>query len=147
MVFQSESNIMRSMQYSGSKNNGWLWNSRWTHWWLKTVGPGTENESCMEPTFSGPIDDDEILRGVKALKRANVNTVLTEGLRGIIRFEHDGKTDAVIESIRKATQACHRAGIKVIHHTTTTFSGHNLSEFPAAYREWLNIDAQTGTYA
>lgn len=101
----------------------------------------------MEPTFSGPIGDDEILRGVKVLKQANINTVITEGLRGIIRFEHDGKTDAVTGVIRKVAQACHREGIKVIHHTTTAFAGHNLREFPASCREWLNIDAQTGTYA
>lgn len=130
-----------------SKNNEWLWNSRWTHWWLKAAGPGTENESCMEPTFSGAIDDDEILRRVQALKRARINTVLTEGLRGLIRFEHEGKTDQVIEAIRKATQACHRAGIRVVHHTTTVFAGHRLEEIPAASREWLNIDAQTGTCA
>lgn len=130
-----------------SKHNEWLWNSRWTHWWLKTVGPGTKYESCMEPTYSGTIDDDEIRRCVKAFKRANINTVLAEGLRHLIRFEHDGKTNQVIEAIRKATQACHRAGIRVIHHTTTSFAGHRLSEFPARCQKWLNIDARTGTHA
>jgi hypothetical protein len=129
------------------KNNDWLWNSRWTHWWFKTAGPGTENESCMEPTYSGAIDDDEILHCVKAFKRANINTVLTEGLRGLIRFEHEGKTDQVIGSLRKATLACHRAGIRIIHHTTTAFAGHNLSELPSGCLEWLNIDAQTGSCA
>lgn len=130
-----------------SKNNEWLWNSRWTHWWLKKAGPGAENESCMEPTFSGAIDDDEIERSAQALKRAGINTVLTEGLRHLVRFEHEGKTDQVIATIRKATQACHRAGIRIVHHTTTVFAGYRLTDFPVACREWLNIDARTGAPA
>ncbi len=139
--------MSRNIKMNLAGHNEWVWNSRWTHWWLKAGAPGTAKESCMEPTFAGALDNDEIAQGVQTLKRAGINTVLTEGLRGLIRFEHEGKTDRVIAAIRRATQACQRAGIRVIHHTTATFVGHELAEIPAACREWLNIDAQTGACA
>lgn len=129
------------------RHNEWLWNSRWTHWWLKAIEPGTENESCMESTYSYAIDEDELLRCINAFKRANINTVLTEGLRGIMLFEREGKTDPVIEAIRRAAEACHRAGIRVVHHTTTAFADQRLEKIPATSRKWLNIDAKTGAYA
>lgn len=132
-----------------SKNNEWLWESRWTHWWFKTATREAENlpAPCMCPAYSGIIDDDRIAQGVEALKRAHINTVLTEGLRRTVRFEHEGLTDQVIEAIRKVTDACHHAGIRVVHHTTTSFADNKLDAFPATYRDWLSIDAQTGAYA
>ncbi|MDD5704757.1 MAG: beta-galactosidase trimerization domain-containing protein [Kiritimatiellae bacterium] len=130
-----------------SRQNDWLWNSRWTHWWLRSVSPVAGNESCMEPAFPGTLNDAEITRGVRALQRAGVNAVLTDGIRHLIRFEHEGLTEPVMEAIRRAAQACHRAGIRIVHHTTAAFAGFRLTDFPESRREWLNIDGQTGTYA
>ena len=132
-----------------SKNNEWLWNLRCTHWWFKTVGEDAEKmpASCMHPVFSGIINNEKMSDCVKRFKDANINMILTEGLRRLMFFEHEGKTDQVNDAIKKAAEVCHREGIKVIHHTTTTFADNDINKYSVEHRKWLSIDAQTGTYA
>ncbi|MFH2069465.1 MAG: beta-galactosidase trimerization domain-containing protein [Candidatus Omnitrophota bacterium] len=136
-----------------SAKNEWLWNSRWTHWWFKKIEAVAEilpDAGCMEPSFSGIVDDKEIARCVNDFKKHNINTILTEGLRRVILFEHEGKTGEVNEAIKKITKACHSKGIRVVHHTTAVLAGlagGKLNTFSDDRRAWLNIDARTGTYA
>ncbi len=132
-----------------SENNEWLWNLRCTNWWFKTAAEDAENmpAPCMHPGFSGIIDKKEISDCVKRFSDANINMILTEGLRRLMLFEREGKTDQVNEAIKEATEACHREGIKVVHHMTMTFVDQDISEYSDTHRKWLSIDAQTGRYA
>ena len=132
-----------------AKNNEWLWDSRWMQWWFKhdKDHANAMPAPCMDPDFTGALDNEAMRRDVAAFKAAHVNTILTEGLRRTIRFEHKGQTAAVNDTIRRATQACHEAGIKVIHHTTTTFADQKLEAIDPNYHQWLAIDAATGKYS
>ena len=132
------------------KCNDWLWDARCTQWIFKI----TENKSgpiriapCMDPYFSGGISMEEVTRDAKAFKKAGINMVLTEVLRRLMLYEKENKTLQVIELIRMAADACHREGIKIIHHTTASFVGQDLNGLSEAQRDWLSIDAQTGNYA
>lgn len=129
------------------KGNEWLWNTRCTQWVFKI----TENRSdplpiapCMDPYFVGGIDPDEMKKGAKAFKKAGINMVLTEGLRRLMLFENQGKTDQVIDTLGMAADACHREGIKIIHHTTCTFVDQNIDALPEAQLKWLSVDGLTG---
>ena len=132
------------------KRNEWLWNARVTHWVFKKTGDksGWQHIApCMDPYFSGAIAPDEAAAAVRAFREAGVNTVFTEGLRRVMLFEQQGKTAEVIDAIRMAADACHREGMKIVHHVTTSLVGQDLEAIPEAQRDWLSTDAQTGTYS
>jgi hypothetical protein len=132
-----------------SKGNEWLWTSRWTHWVFKNVSDNVDGMSapCMDPVFIGCIDVDEMARDARAFRKADINVVLTEGLRRLMLYEQEGKTDLVIDALKKAADACHREGIRIIHHTTATLVGRDIDGYSDTQREWLSMDARTGKYA
>ncbi|MEI6423837.1 MAG: alpha-amylase family protein, partial [Lentisphaerota bacterium] len=99
---------------------------------------------CMDPYFVDGISADEMTTAVNTLKKVGINLVFTESLRRVMLYENEDKTNRVIEAIRMAADACHREGIKIIHHTTASFVDQNLNGLSEVQRNWLCIDAQTG---
>lgn len=129
------------------KHNEWLLNTRSTQWVFKITKKKSDRMQiapCMDPYFVEGISADEMTTAVKTLKKAGINLVFTEGLRRLMLFENEGKTERVIETIKLATDACHRENIKIIHHTTASFVDQNLNGLSEVQRNWLCIDAQTG---
>jgi Beta-galactosidase trimerisation domain len=120
--------------------------SRWTQWVFKKFGHEAEKmlTPCMDPEVLGFIDEQQMRADAKILKKTGINIVLTEGLRRIILFEHEGRTGEIIAGLSKAVKACHNEGIKVIHHLTASFVGQNLDGYSERELEWLSIDAGTG---
>ncbi len=129
--------------------NEWAWRSRWTHWWFKKVDKKEGDTAVwnLGPGFSGVIDDDAMKDNVSSFKNCSINSLLTEGLRRIMLYEERGVSEEVNCGIKKAVEACHSRGIKVIHHVTACLAGNNIAEISQSRRDWLNVDAGTGEYA
>lgn len=127
--------------------NEWLWHTRVTQWVFKRTGDGSSWRTiapCMDPYFVGEIPHEQAAQQARALRELGINLVLSEVLRRVMRFEAEGKTAQVTAALRMAADACHREGMKFVHHTTTSFAGQTLEELPAAWRNWLSIDVRTG---
>lgn len=131
------------------RGNEWAWRSRWTHWWFKEVDE-TEGSSAvwnLGPGFKGVINDKAMKADVRSFGECSINTVLTEGLRRIMLYEDRGISGEVNRGVKKAVDACHAAGIRIVHHVTACLAGNNIAEIPESRRGWLNVDAGTGEYA
>ncbi len=127
--------------------NAWLWHARVTHWVFKRTGDGSSWRAiapCMDPYFDGAIPPEEAARQARALRELGVNLLFSEGLRRVMRFEAEGRTAQVAAALCMASDACHREGMRLVHHTTASFAGQTIEELPESWRGWLSVDAQTG---
>ncbi len=133
-----------------NKQNNWFWKARCTHWVFKIPEKRTKPVKfapCMDSYFAGGIDANEMEKAARAFRDAGINMIFTESLRRMMLFECEGKTAQVIKTMKMAVKACHREGIKVIHHITASFANQELNKLPESQLDWLSVDARTGQYA
>lgn len=102
---------------------------------------------CMDPVFIGIHDDDAIRREVDILRDAGFNTLMIEGLRRLVLYEHQGVSAQVRAAIARAVAIAHAAGLRVFYHSTCSFAGPTLDGLGPAERAMLSIDDATGQYA
>ncbi|MDD4099425.1 MAG: hypothetical protein PHC30_11705 [Lentisphaeria bacterium] len=124
-------------------------NLRAVNWSFKQCGDNLDGMAapCMDPTFIGIQDDDAIRREVEILRDAGFNTLMIEGLRRLMLYEHLGISAQVRGAIAHAVGIAHDAGLRVFYHSTSTFVNPTLDGLSPSELAMLSIDGATGRYA
>lgn len=102
---------------------------------------------CMDPVFIGIKEDSAIRREVAILKDAGFNTLMIEGLRRLMLYEHEGKSAEVRAAVARATRIAHEAGLRVFYHSTCTFVAPTLDGLSPSELSMLSINGETGKHA
>jgi|GEM_PF-2017000 len=124
-------------------------NMRAVNWSFKKCGNNLSGmiAPCMDPVYIGIRDDTAIRREVEILKDAGFNTLMIEGLRRLMLYEHEGKSAEIRAEIAHAVRIAHEAGLRVFYHSTCSLVGQTLDGLSPAELSMLSIDEETGKYA
>ncbi len=122
---------------------------RVVNWSFKRCGENLRKMPvpCMDPTFTGIMDDATIRREVEFIRETGFNTLMIEGLRRLMLYEHEGKSADVRAAIKHAVEIAHGAGLQVFYHSTCSFAAPILDGFTEAEKSMLSQDGDTGRYA
>ena len=122
---------------------------RAVNWSFKRCGNNLSGmiAPCMDPVYIGIQDDAFIRREVEILKDAGFNTLMIEGLRRLMLYEHEGKSTEIQTAVAHAVHIAHEAGLRVFYHSTCSLVGQALDGFSPVELSMLSIDGETGKYA
>ncbi|RLI11964.1 hypothetical protein DRO33_03210, partial [Candidatus Bathyarchaeota archaeon] len=105
------------------KGLNWIWRIR--AWWVR---------------YPRGLTKEEAHKLALRLYLSGVNFALTEGHRQMLAISPEDY-EASVEATRNFVEACHKFGIKVVHHATACFT---TEEFIKAHPDWTQRDARTG---
>ncbi|MBT3380569.1 MAG: hypothetical protein HN742_10415 [Lentisphaerae bacterium] len=124
-------------------------NMRMTNWSFKLCEDNLRDMAapCMDPVWIGAVSDDVMRKDVRALRRAGFNTLIVEGLRRLVLYEHNHVSAEVRAAIARAVGIAHAEGMDVFYHSTCSFANPSLGIFTEHEKTMLSIDGETGEYA
>jgi hypothetical protein len=124
-------------------------NLRMTNWSFKLCKDNLKDMKapCMDPVWIGAVSDEAMHKEVIILKNAGFNTLIVEGLRRLMLYEHNNVSAEVRSAIARAVEIAHAEGIKVFYHSTCSFANPSLDIFTEHQKKMLSIDGETGDYA
>lgn len=124
-------------------------NLRITNWSFKLCKDNLKEMKapCMDPVWIGAVSDEAMHKEVITLKNAGFNTLIVEGLRRIMLYEHNNVSAEVRAVIARAVGIAHAEGMKIFYHSTCSFANPSLDIFTKDEKTMLSIDGKTGKYA
>ena len=121
-------------------------NLRMTNWSFKLCEDNLKDMKapCMDPVWIGIASDEAMHNEVVALRKAGFNTLIVEGLRRIMLYEHNGVSAEVRAAIARAVGIAHAEGMVVFYHSTCSFANPSLDILTEHERSMLSVDGETG---
>ncbi|MBT3271692.1 MAG: hypothetical protein HN368_00950, partial [Spirochaetales bacterium] len=122
---------------------------RMTNWSFKLCEDNLKDMEapCMDPVWIGAVSDEVMLQEVLALKDAGFNTLIVEGLRRIMLYEHNRESAEVRAAIARAAGIAHGEGMNLFYHSTCSFANPSLGIFTEHEKTMFSVDGETGEYA
>lgn len=135
--------------------------------WLLVCGcnaaPGSKARRPLDYLFDARVTQWHYPHGVTpaqaadhitSLTRSGINLLLSEGHRslvndwpnnsftiGLATNDKPGDAESSIRATKTVVDACHAAGVRFMHHVTSTFC---TKAYIDAHPEWAQVDARTG---
>jgi hypothetical protein len=124
-------------------------NLRMTNWSFKLCKDNLKDMKapCMDPVWIGAVSDEAMHKEVITLKNAGFNTLIIEGLRRIMLYEHNNVSAEVRAVIARAVDIAHAEKMKVFYHSTCSLAHPSFDIFTEHEKTMLSIDGETGKYA
>jgi len=124
-------------------------NLRMTNWSFKLCKDNLRDMEapCMDPVWIGAVPDEAMHEEVLTLKNAGFNTLIVEGLRRMMLYEHNHVSSEVRAAIARAVGIAHAEGMGVFYHSTCSFANPSSDIFTEHEKTMLSIDGETGTHA